>query len=296
MVVFIAATYPVAKSLTENMYNKFNLGFCAIEAEYGNGKLSQNDIGVVASYNHHTIGDDYYQPCLAFQDDTIAYENFIVSHIDIDTILGIGWLSGMFHLTYPRIFETLKDISIIASVNDNFGFHNVPIMQIEKYRKEWDVISSYVVHAKNMINKSKFKNYYNCTSIIQKTLKNIIKALMHKEVLEAKHKLIKFDSSNIQVLPESNDIIKFYNKKINNFENGAHQFICVKNYGLSIYGRDYKTVKKYFPEGLNIFLSNLIPGSGGHFNASGTPRKQRISNEDYLRIVSEINKRLDYGS
>lgn len=295
MIVFIAANYPVAKSLTENMFNKFNLGFCAIEAEYGNGKLSELDTGVVAAYNHHKVDSSYFQPCLAFQDETIAYKNFMISHIDIDTILGIGWLSGMFHSTCQGTFDKLKEISIIASINDNFGFHSVPALQIDKYRKEWDVISSYVAHAKKVINKTKFVNYYNCSSIILKTIKNILKALTHKDILDAKHKQINFSSKDIQELPESCSIVKFYTKKINDFESGSHNFICVNDYTISLYGRSSSITRKYFPEGLNVFLDSIIPGSGGHFNAAGTPRKMRVTKKDYDQVSSEIKKRIENG-
>ena len=293
MVVFIAANYPVAKNIAEKMYNDLNISFCAVEAEYGDGKLSTNDIGISASFAHHKIGKDYYQPCLAYQNDISNYsENFIISHVDTDTIFGIGWISGMFNNVSPSIYEKLKELSLMISINDNFGYHSIPKDTAERFKKEWDVILSYVSHAKKMISKSKFKNYYNCSNIILKCLYNILKCLHYNEILNKKYSLIDYKNDPENKLDISNDIVHVFKKRTNDFKDNNHSFIIVWDFSVSIYGRDIPSTMKYFPEGINKFLSGIFPESGGHFSAAGTPRKVKVSKKGFDLIMEKFNERI----
>lgn len=297
MIVFIAANHSVAKAVVEKMYVAHNEEFCAIEAEYGENKITKQDTGIVDAYNHHMVGRDSFQPCLAFQDN-VEYKNFIISHVDADTIFGIGWLSGIFK-TNPYITKILTEISNMISVMDNFGYHSIPEKDLALYKKEFEVCMSYVAHAKNSIQKVKFKNYYNCSSIILKTLFNIAKIISNKDLLENRYKLIMKSKSNPNSndplkskLPESTKIVHIYKKRINDFKDNDHQFIIVWDITLSIYGRTLSIVQKYFPEGLAEFLKTLDPEAGGGLITAGTERRRKIYKDEYQKIIEAFLERL----
>ena len=299
MIVFISSTYEVAKNISKTMNQNYGTEFCSIEADFGNDKLTVNDIGIKSAYSHHKINDEYFQPCLTFQitnDSNFPYsENFIISHVDADTIFGIGWLCGMFDRVSTRTYNTLKDISLMISTMDNFGYHSISKISLEKYKKEFSVILSYVSHAKKSISKVKFQKYYNCSSIIIKCLHNIIKCLTHSDILNKRFNLINkgiSEKENIEKMDISTDIVHIYKKRINDFKDASHSFIIVWDISLSIYGRNHKDVSKYFPEGLNEFLNTIIPESGGHFCAAGTKRKTRISNSEFQLIIDKFKERI----
>ena len=293
MVVIIAANYPVAKNITEKLYKEHNLKFCAIETEYQDGSLNENNIGVEEAFNHHTIDKGFKQPCLAFQSNKHNFENFCISHIDADTIFGIGWLSGMFVNINPGVYQKLVKISELISIGDNFGFHSIPKESLKPIQKEWDVIWSYVSHAKKMVNKSNFKKYYNCTSIISKTLKNILLALQNDEILNKKYNLLEY-VGNAKLLDGSTDTIHIYNKKINDFNSGNHKFILIYDYSISFFAKDIMCTKEYFPEGLHEFMNKHIPGSGGHFTAAGSPRSIKMDSKKYNLLKDKILERIVY--
>lgn len=300
MLVFIASNYEVAKKLTEVVPKKIpNITFCGIEAEWGSRELDESIPNITKVFNHH--GNNINIPAaLAYKelylDNQSGFtrnyysENFIISHLDADTIFGIGWVSGFFSYTKEMI-----DLSNLIAEIDIKGYHNTNIP--EEYTVKFEVIKSIISHAKNSLKKVKFKNYYNCTPIIIKALNKICTILGNNYLLNKRYDLImKEKSSNlftIVKLPESDDKVHIYNKRINDFSDGEHLFLIIWNITLSIYGRDNDIVKKYIPEGLPNFLNNIMPGSGGQFSAAGTKRKRPIKREDYLKIVKELKLKID---
>ena len=293
MIAIISNSYDISKKIIEKLYIEHKQSFCAIEADYGNQIIDTNCIGVDSYYSHHKIDENFSQPSLAFQDENRNKRNFIISHIDADTIFGIGWLSGIFIKT-----DKLMEISIMISQMDSFGYHNIDKKLLSKYEKEYEVIMSFISHAKKTIQKAKYKRYYNCTPIIMKTLFNICGILNNDHNLNFRYsKIVKSRESikeNIK-LKESDQNIHVFKKKKNDFNDGNHSFIVIWNVSLSIYGRDTETIAKYIPEGLPKFLNKYFPGSGGHFNAAGTPRNKKVSVLDYKLLINELKKRIAGG-
>lgn len=293
MIAIISNSYEVSKKIVEKLYTEHNQSFCAIEADYGNDVVDTNCIGIESFYSHHRIDTNYSQPSLAFQEEERNKRNFLISHIDADTIFGIGWLSGVFTKT-----DKLVEISIMISQMDSFGYHNIDKKLFEKYRKEYEVIMSFISHAKKTIMKTKYKKYYNCTPIIMKTLFNICGVIHNDFNLNSRYdKIIKSRESlkENKLLKESDNHIHVFKKKKNDFNEDSHSFIVIWNVSISVYGRDTKTIHKYIPEGLPKFLNQLFPGSGGHFNAAGTPRNKKISLIDYKILISELKRRIKNG-
>ena len=294
MIAIISNSYEVSKKIIEKLHTEHNQTFCAIEADYGENVINTDCIGVDSFYSHHTLDENYSQPCLAFQEENRDKRNFIISHIDADTIFGIGWLSGIFTKN-----DKLIEISIMISQMDSFGFHNIDKKLFEKYRKEYEVIMSFISRAKKIIMKTKYKKYYNCTPIIMKTLFNICGVIYNDYNLNSRYdKIIKSREvlKENKLLKESDDYIHVFKKKKNDFNEDSHCFIVIWNVSISVYGRDTKTIHKYIPEGLPKFLNSLFPGSGGHFNAAGTSRNKKVSLLEYKRLILELKKRIVEGS
>lgn len=297
LVVFIASNYDVAKRLVYAAPKAIpNISFCGIEVEWGNKQLDTNIPGIDMVLNHH--GDNENTPASLvykkiYDENTIQNyhsENFIISHLDADTIFGIGWVSGFFNYNKEMI-----DLSNLIAEMDIKGYHNLDIP--EEYIVKFEVVMSIVSHAKNSLKKVKFKNYYNCTPIILKTLNKICTVLGNNFLLNKRYNLImKEKISKVILAPrlsESDNEIHIYDRRINDFSDGDHSFIIIWNITLSIYGRNDEIVKKYIPEGLPTFLSNIMPGSGGQFSAAGTKRKKPIKREDYLKIIRELKLRIN---
>ena len=302
MTVFISSNIITSRKIASK-FNSYGMKCIVVEVEYGDESLTSADVGVEDYYNHHHIGPDAKQPCLAYKyiselinEDT--KQNFIISHIDADTIFGIGWLSGLFKLTDKDSYQKLKNISDIISHNDLNGSHNLPVDLIEKYNvhKELEVIKSFVIHAKKSIQKVKYKNFYNCSSIIYKTILNIIRIMSNREDLESRynkiqHSLSKNQRENIQ-LPGSNEKVRIYSKKVNDFNDGTHEFIIIKYAGISVFGRNNEIVKKYFPEGLNNFIRTFFEFGGGHFAAAGGGRQKIIDKKEFDNFLEKFLERI----
>ena len=294
MIAIISNSYEVSKKIVEKLYTEHNQTFCAIEADYGNSTIDTNCIGVDSYYSHHDSEDsNSIQPSLTYNEPNNK-RNFIISHIDADTIFGIGWLSGIFVKT-----DKLVEISNMIAQMDSMGFHNMDQIMLEKYKKEYEVIMSFISHAKKTIQKTKYKRYYNCTPIIMKTLFNICGVLYNEFTLNSRYSKIIKSRETLKVndkLKESDKDIHIFRKKKNNFNEDTHYFIVIWNISLSVYGRDTATVSKYIPEGLPKFLNKLFPGSGGHFNAAGTPRNKKITSDYYKILIYELKKRILKGN
>lgn len=293
MIAIISNDYDVSKKIIEKLYTEHNQTFCAIEADYGTDVINTDCIGVDSFYSHHKLDENYSQPSLAYQEEDRNKRNFLISHIDADTVFGIGWLSGIFTKT-----EKLIEISIMISQMDSLGYHNIDKKLLNKYQKEYVVIMSFVAHAKKTIQKTKYKRYYNCTPIIMKTLFNICGILYNDDILNSRYSKIIKSRESLKIneqLKESDANIHVFRKKKNNFNEDNHSFIVIWNVSISVYGRDTLTISKYIPEGIPKFLNTYFPGSGGHFNAAGTPRNKKVSLLEYKRLIYELKKRISQG-
>lgn len=289
MIVNIVSDYETSLRVAKRLHNH-KVNSVGIEIEFGSKSATINDVGYVDIFNHHSNTINPKQPSLAFTDSNI-YESFIISHIDADTIFGIGWLSGYF----DKNNETLVELSNIISLIDNVGIHKVKQSILDKYPKELEVIFSVVNEAKAKLNKLRYSGFYNCTPIVKKTILKILDHIQNKELLDKKYSLIrnyKNDIKSSDYLIRKTEKYHIFNKKINNFKEDKHSFIIIYNTSISIYGRDFSTTLKYFPEGLPEFLEKIIPGSGGHFSAVGSPRAKNINQAQFENVVKLFDQRL----
>ena len=96
---------------------------CAIECEYGDKTINEEIEGVELAFYHHGEYSDNKPPCLrwdVYEQLEKPFDNFLISHIDIDTIFGIMWASKILKPT-----DVAKKIAELVAIQDLHGFHYV---------------------------------------------------------------------------------------------------------------------------------------------------------------------------
>lgn len=286
MLVLICSDISHAAKSVEKLFTEHNIISCAVEAEYKTVELNEDYVGVGFSLNHHRI--DGIQPSMVFERKYDIYSSFIISHIDADTVFGIGWVSGLF----SNNDEKLKKLSrLIANVDKN-GIHNVSIPK--ELEKELQVVFSIVAEAKNKLSGLKYKYKYNITNIIKKAIMKIRDHLRDPRLVEKRYRLIKDNLETIK-LDElySTEKIHVFRNRMNDFLYGKHKFIINYSRGIVIYGRNDKITSGYFPKGLPNFIREFFGEAGGHFSAAGTSRNQRISLDKFEKFIEAFKLRID---
>ena len=95
----------------------------AIECEYGEDTIDENTEGVKVAMYHHGQHSDKPAPSVrwdVFEELDRGLDNFIISHIDLDTIIGIMWASKILRPT-----NIAKEIGRLAELQDLNGFHYI---------------------------------------------------------------------------------------------------------------------------------------------------------------------------
>ena len=95
----------------------------AIETEYGDDSLNTSHKNVEVALNHHGKFQVEDAPALSykkFNNQQQPYDNFIVSHIDLDVLFGLLWAGGWLKET-PTTIQLSK---LVADADVN-GFHKV---------------------------------------------------------------------------------------------------------------------------------------------------------------------------
>lgn len=284
MLVFICNSYDKGKEIASIMKRRHQFKTCAVEAEWGNQSLDESSDGVWLSLNHHKPGG--IQPSMVWEINYPKIKAFILSHLDADSLFGIGWVSGFFPNT-----KVMKEISTIIGEIDRNGIHNVDIPN--KYLNHINCIFQIVDEAKFKINKLKYKNTCNATSIIRKAINTILDIINSKIVLEKRSKYLSdLPRSKPDTILADGRIHLFNNKRVNNFKDSSHDFIVLFNRTISVFGRSDEITKKYFPEGLPDYLKTHFEMSGGHFSAAGSGRREGIEKIDFDRFLESFTDRV----
>ena len=102
----------------------------AIETEYGKYTIDETFPGVVKACNHH--GDLQFNtaPAVQCMQCKQSYDNFLISHIDLDVLFGILWAAGWLKKT--RVTTTLSELVALADIH---GFHTIH-QKLKEYPEE----------------------------------------------------------------------------------------------------------------------------------------------------------------
>lgn len=117
----------------------------AVETEYGEHSLNTSHPNVEVALNHHGKDQNKIVPALSYKlFNGVPYDNFIVSHIDLDVLFGIMWASGLLKETATTI-----QLAELTAKSDLYGFHIVQDMlpQYPKHIQQKYLLIGYLVNS-----------------------------------------------------------------------------------------------------------------------------------------------------
>ncbi len=281
---------------------------CAIECEYGDKVIDEKIDGVELAFFHHGEHSEEKPPCLRWNVyDSLEkpFDNFLISHVDIDTIMGIMWASKILKPT-----SIAKEIAKLVAIQDLNGFHYIEseiLPTLPDYLKYRFLGVGYIL--------SKFR-FDDDNQLCFDHSKNI-----HKLVLKIKDTIIDGISDDLKnnidfwlQEKEKNamEILKNHRKNLFNYfiKNGsinpltAYKLPVHDNFAkinivynsetgiltLATYNEEW--AKNFFGDNgvitpLQKYFGNT---AGGRISVGGSPRDQFISKEDANGFVEWLNR------
>jgi hypothetical protein len=139
--VMLAKSYAAAQAVADNGNN-----WVVIETEYGGQTLGIEHPNVLMECNHHGELQANEAPSLSCYQCQTRYDNFIISHIDLDVLYGMLWAAGWLKKT-----KTTMMLAKLIAKADVDGFHvideelkRVPQSVKEKYLAIGYLVNSWV--------------------------------------------------------------------------------------------------------------------------------------------------------
>jgi len=291
--VILAKSYDDARTFLESA-NARDKEWVAIETEYGDKVIDETTPNVNLALNHHGDLQHMEAPALVYKLNPKRYDNFIVSHIDLDVLFGILWTAGWLKKT-----NTTKELSKYVATADILGFHVAKeLLSLtrkdieERYLAIGYLLNSWVINdnGKNIVDISKeiHKLLLRIKDIIldgatQQQVEQYKKWFEEQEKVAKKHlvdiKALCSDSNNLfifrapfslttayQINDTKADIIVQYNEQ-------------AKSISLSCF--DEEVANKFFGEDgvINPLKKFFGEKAGGKKTIGGTPRDQNIQPE-----------------
>lgn len=115
--VKLGATYEHAVKLSKTMTEVI-----AVETEYGDNYFGKKDGAVLELLHHGELSNNKPASTILIPDNNspsnYKFNNFIISHVDLDTVFGIMWAGG-----YLKNTRTARNISELVAYLDTNGFY-----------------------------------------------------------------------------------------------------------------------------------------------------------------------------
>ncbi len=280
----------------------------AIECEYGDNVLTEDYEGVEIAMYHHGKYSNNTPPSErwdVYDKLDKGLDNFIISHIDLDTIIGIMWASKILKPT-----SIAKEIGRLASIQDLKGFHYIEneilnnLKPTIKYRFlgagyivsniEIEKTNDIVIDVSRPIHKSILKIKDIIIEGVDEGLKNQVNKWLKEKELDALKYQVFFDEENsIRIFNADKNLLSAYTlddktSKINIQYNCGNGSITISTYNENI-------AKELFGENGVITPLKEVFGeeAGGRISVGGTPRNKKYTFEDALKAYKHIKKKLN---
>lgn len=291
-------SYELALQHAQNTSN-----LVAVETEYGDNYFGVKD-GAAVELLHHGKFNDGWPAATSFYNQGLnkRYDNFVVSHIDADTILGIMWAAGFLKPT-----KLVIKLSELIGEVDVKGFHwfmehrynNIPKNLQEKFLAIGSVISSWKFPDKN--------DYEDVSRDVHKLIlkiKDLIlfpvpEEIIHrnenfmekKEILKSTSMLKELCVPGIMVVYKG-DTFLLDGYSVNDINNDIVVHYNTGSNTINISCKDEETAIKYFGETgvikpLQIFFGEE---AGGRTTVGGSPRDKKLQVEYLEAFVSFIRR------
>jgi len=275
----------------------------AVETEYGDSYFGVKD-GAVLELLHHGKFSEEFPAATSFykQGLTKRYDNFIVSHIDADTILGIMWAAGFLKPTklVLKLSELIGEVDIKGfHWFMEFKYNNIPKMLQEKFLAIGSVISSWKFQEKNdmedisrdvhkLILKIKDLILFNVPEDIILRNKNFIEK---KEIIKSNSVVKELSIPGIMVVYKG-DTFLLDGYSVNDINNDIVVHYNTGSNTINISCKDEEIAKKYFGStGVILPLQTFFnEEAGGRITVGGSPRDKKLQVEYLEAFVSFIRR------
>lgn len=294
----LCVTYDEAVK-TASEYFKNN-SVVAIETEYGNKYYGKKDGAVLELLHHGEKSDNKPASTILIPNNSeqlkYKYDNFIISHIDLDTVFGIMWAGG-----YLKNSKTARTVSELVAYLDINGFY--------KFKKELlDYNNPF--HMKLLAITSLMNFWKINLKTLSKDIHKLILRIRDYIILDVPEDIKKFLMPDINeniflknISDDSLSIPKILVTYISNISvtnryyinNIEYDIILQYNTGsntITLACQDEKIAEKYFGktgviEPLQLFFGD---DAGGHKTIGGSPRDKKLQYE-YLEAFLKFLKR-----
>jgi len=280
----------------------------AIECEYGDNAITEQDDGVAIAMYHHGKHKDNTPPSErwdVYDKLDKGLDNFIISHVDLDTIMGIMWASKILKPT-----SVAKEIGRLASIQDLKGFHYIEneILDTLKPTIKYRFIGVGYIVSNIEIEKTN-KNVFDVSRPVHKAIlkiKDIIiegvdqnlkdqidRWLKEKESEALKYQMLYDKDNKIRIFNSDKNLLSAYklNKELSliniQYNSGNGSITC------STY--DEEAAIKLFGENgvIKILKETFGEDAGGRISVGGAPRNKKYTFNDALELYKNIKKHLN---
>jgi len=283
-----------------------NKSIVAIETEYGDKSYGIKN-GAVLELLHHgknannKSASTFLIPKENYK-NTLKYSNFIVSHIDLDTVFGIMWAGG-----YLKNTKSARNISGLVSYLDTNGFYkfkkdcldinnpdHLKLLAITSLMSFWKISPETI--SKDIHKLILRIRDYLILGVPEETKKYVINNMLKINTIRENAFLKKITYSDLcipKLLVTYISNTSVTDRYLNN--NLEYEIIVQYNTGsnsITIACQTEELAIKYFGdngviEPLQIFFGNT---AGGHKSIGGSPRNSKLQIE-YLEAFIKFLKR-----
>jgi len=150
-------------------------GWVVLETEYGQKTIDERIAGVACALNHHGDLQLNDAPALAYKKNIqTSYDNFLVSHIDLDVLFGILWTAGWLKPTKVTI-----ELAELVATADIKGFHAVKELLsqvdqdiVERYYAIGYLVNSWIINDNGLVQKNISKEVHKLLLLIKDIILN----------------------------------------------------------------------------------------------------------------------------
>jgi len=296
----LCRTYESAKKIAKE------LAPCgAIECEYGDKVIDENIEGVKVAMYHHGKHSDKPAPSVrwdVYESLEKGLDNFIISHIDLDTIMGIMWASKILKPT-----SIAKEIGKLTEIQDLKGFHYVEknilhtLKPTLKYRFlgvgyivaniEKPKLTENIIDVSKPVHKSILKIKDIIIDGVNEELKEQIDNWLKTKEEDALSAQVIFDPYyKIRIFQSEKNLLSAYNLK--NQESIINIQFNTANGAITASVQNEELAKEIFGEQGIITPLRKVFGedAGGRVSVGGAPREKTYSLDDAFKLYKEIKK------
>ena len=274
---------------------------CAVECEYGDDTIDENIDGVELAFYHHGKHSDKPAPSLrwdVYDQLEKGFDNFIISHIDLDTIMGIMWASKILRPT-----SIAKEIGKLAAIQDLNGFHFIEKEYLPKMSptlKYRFIGAGYILSNLNIEDNG--ENIVDVSRVVHKSILKIKDIIIEGVSEELKNKidnwLVKKQEDAREAIEFENDSLRFYisDKNLNSAYCIDKKCVDIilqyneSNNAISLSAFNEEIAKKYFGEnGVLTPLKDFFGDkAGGRISIGGGPRDKKLNIEHAKHFLNYL--------